>query len=50
LILLVLVALAFVDCSFLRVDVLLAAAAAMALSTAALPEDRRAGSNAKEVK
>ena len=45
-----LIALAFVDCSFLRVDVLLAAAAAMALSTAAMPEDRRAGSNAKEVK
>lgn len=47
---LALIALAFVDCSFLRVDVLLAAAAAMALSTAAMPEYRRAGSNAKEVK
>ena len=46
----VLAALAFVDCSFLRVDVLLAGASAMALSTAALPEPRRAGSNDKEVK
>ena len=47
---LVLIVLAFADCSFLRVDVLLAGAVAMALSTAALPDDRRAGSNAKEVK
>ena len=48
-VILVLTALAFFDCSFLRVDVLLAAAATMALSTAAMPEDRRDDSNAKEV-
>ena len=49
-VMLVLTALAFFDCSFLRVDVLLAAAAAMALSTAAMPEERCADPNAKEVK
>lgn len=50
LVFLVLAAMAFVDCSFLRVDVLLAGAAAMSLSAAALPEARRADSNAKGVK
>ena len=46
----VLSALAFFDCSFLRVDVLLTGAAVMALSSAALPEAGGAKSSAKEVK
>lgn len=47
-VMLVLVALAFVDCSFLRTDVLLAGGAALALSAAAFPAHRRANSNSAE--
>jgi hypothetical protein len=46
---LALVAVALVDCSFMRADVLLAGGAAMALSSAALPAEGRCGKTDEEV-
>ena len=48
--LLSLVAVGFVDCSFLRVDVLLAGAAVLALSAAAFPIPRQSNAKTEEIK
>jgi hypothetical protein len=50
LVLMVLVVLAFVDCSFLRADVLLSASAAFALATTAIPVRNNVNSDIEEVR